>query len=373
MSNCKLQEMLRKDPDKWLKEIQNPPYNLIVKQKDGLYLFKYHQIDSDFSEQIVREARGIILDSRNNWTICCRAFDKFFNYGEQYASEIDWKTAIATEKSDGSLIKMWNYEGTIGISTNGTIDASDAGLQLPYINEGGFEISDYFDLVFDTLRKMNIEMDNFNIEEGETAIFELCTPYNRVVVPHKDFKLYYLASRISDTGVEFRNHTISGIFPMPKMFKAGNLDGIVEMVKELPYDEEGYVIVDSYCNRIKVKSPAYIAIHHLKGEGVPSKKRMLDLIRSGEHEEFLNYFPEFKDVYWEVHGKWLDFKNRLFLDLEEYEKHYRDVDRKTLALWATKETQLPGLIFSIADNKCKDLEKFLEESSSEKILKWMGE
>jgi hypothetical protein len=30
--------------------------------------------------------------------------------------------------------------------------------------------------------------------------------------------------------------------------------------------DEGYVIVDANFNRVKVKKPAYVAVHHLKGK-----------------------------------------------------------------------------------------------------------
>src|SRR5580704_18173365 len=72
----------------------------------NLVLFKYNQIDSPFSEQIVRECRGLILDEANDWKIVNRSFDKFFNYGEGHAANIDWDSAKCLEKMDGSLIQM---------------------------------------------------------------------------------------------------------------------------------------------------------------------------------------------------------------------------------------------------------------------------
>lgn len=45
----------------WRELLQQPPYNITIKD-DGKYtLLKYNQITSDFSNQIVRECRGIIL------------------------------------------------------------------------------------------------------------------------------------------------------------------------------------------------------------------------------------------------------------------------------------------------------------------------
>src|SRR4051812_39544178 len=56
----------------------------------NLLLFKYDQLESPFAEPLVRECRGIILDSEDNWRIVCRPFSKFFNAQESLAAPIDW-------------------------------------------------------------------------------------------------------------------------------------------------------------------------------------------------------------------------------------------------------------------------------------------
>ena len=67
----------------------------------NLVLFKYSQIASDMSLPIVQESRGVILDEADGWRVVSRAYDKFFNYGEPNAAEIDWTTAVVQEKVDG--------------------------------------------------------------------------------------------------------------------------------------------------------------------------------------------------------------------------------------------------------------------------------
>ena len=54
------------------------------------------------------------------------------------------------------------------------------------------------------------------------------------------------------------------------------------------YDKEGIP-------RVKVKSAAYVAIHHIRGEGL-NPKRIAELVISGEEEEYLTYFPEDRDT-----------------------------------------------------------------------------
>lgn len=73
------------------------------KQHPNLILFKY-DIMSPFAEEIVKEARGIILDTDNNWSVVNYGMKKFFNHGEGNAATIDWRTARVLEKMDGSLM-----------------------------------------------------------------------------------------------------------------------------------------------------------------------------------------------------------------------------------------------------------------------------
>ena len=50
--------------ENWKEVLSNAPYNIIIKEEDGYVLLKYNQLNSDFSNPIVRECRGSILDKR---------------------------------------------------------------------------------------------------------------------------------------------------------------------------------------------------------------------------------------------------------------------------------------------------------------------
>lgn len=98
-----IQRIIKENPIIWEGSIEKAPYNIIVSRNEGYILFKYNQIESDFRQKIVRESRGIILDEHNDYKVVCKAFDKFFNYGEELAAEINWDTAKIQEKLDGCL------------------------------------------------------------------------------------------------------------------------------------------------------------------------------------------------------------------------------------------------------------------------------
>ena len=61
----------------------------------------------------------------------------------------------------------------------------------------------------------------------------------------------------------------------------------------MPYYEEGYVIVDKYFNRIKIKNPKYLAVHYLKSS--TAQHHILIIIKSNEIEEYVSTIPERKD------------------------------------------------------------------------------
>lgn len=85
-----------------------------------LVILNYDQIESPKTHPIVRECRGLVLNSEN-YSLVARAFSRFYNWGE-VAEEMplfDWKTCIADEKVDGCFhhstkLNLWNG-GTISI------------------------------------------------------------------------------------------------------------------------------------------------------------------------------------------------------------------------------------------------------------------
>lgn len=102
------------------REILKQEYGITVKEEYHYAIFNYG-INSDFSNPIVQEARGIIINIEN-LEVACFPFRKFGNYNESYADKIDWNTARVQEKIDGSIIKMWYGENEKWVfSTNAMI------------------------------------------------------------------------------------------------------------------------------------------------------------------------------------------------------------------------------------------------------------
>lgn len=281
--------------DNWEELLKAEPYCLKI-ARDGDYIsFSYNQIGSDFNLEIVREARGIIF-RESDWTCVAYAFSKFGNWGESYVTDFDFSSMVVSEKIDGSLMKVW-YDDGWHVSTNGTIDANKA-----LLNNAKYKT--FADLFAVAAEKVGLDFSR--LRKNHTYIFELVSPYSQVVIPYEEVNLYTLGARNMDTGKEIsmeRAAAETGV-ASPKIYLNKTFKQIKAMADELPWDNEGYVCVDKNFNRCKIKSPAYVAAHYMRNNNVITPKRIIDVIRGGEEEEFLLYCPEYSDILY-------DYKNQL--------------------------------------------------------------
>lgn len=268
-------DFIQKNPTDWEEKLTQ--LNIEVKKEDSLALFKY-KIDADFSNPLVQEARGIILNLKRN-CVAAWPFRKFGNYGESYADKIDWSSARVQEKLDGSIMKLYYLYGRWELATNGTIDAMTVSNQQGY---------NFGEMGYKTLYEQGLDYDKLN--KNYTYIFELTSPNNQIVVPYKETTMWHIGTRNNITGKEL---IVDIGMPKPKEYPLYSLDDCIAFAKTFSASEhEGFVVVDKNWNRVKVKSPDYIAAHHLKNNAILTPRKIIDLILEGEVEEYLNYFPE---------------------------------------------------------------------------------
>lgn len=278
--------------DNWRELLSTDPYNLKISEDDGFVLFKYNQISSNFNEEICKEARGLILDTQDNFRVVRYAFKKFFNVDEGFAAHIDWDTAVATEKIDGSIMSVWYARGKWRLSTNGTIDAfktelSDASLYRSF--------GDLFESV--------LPLSTFeHYHKRRCWTFELVSPYNKIVIGYPKTKVYLLSVRNMDTLEELDLDAVEMIadangIAVPQRYDLNNEADYRQLVEQMPEGHEGVVVRDQYNERVKIKTLLYFQLHKAKNNGVITLDRIVDLIRANDHHEFLSYFPEYTDVF----------------------------------------------------------------------------
>lgn len=281
--------------DNWRELLADAPYNLKISEDDGFVLFKYNQIASDFNEEICKEARGLILDMQDNFRVVRYAFRKFFNIGESFAAKLDWDTAVATEKIDGSIMSVWFARGQWHLSTNGTIDAFKAELAGvgPYKNFGE---------LFESVLPLST-FANYNKHRSWT--FELVSPYNKIVIDYPETKVYLLSVRDMDSLEELGLDAVEILadangLAVPERYDLNNEADYRKVVEQMPEGHEGIVVRDANGERVKIKTLLYFQMHKAKNNGVITLERIVDLIRANDHHEFLSYFREYTEIFEQV-------------------------------------------------------------------------
>jgi hypothetical protein len=100
--------------------------------------------------------------------------------------------------------------------------------------------------------------------EDEKKIIE--TKYNKIIVQHDKPRIILHGIRDLNTMQEIgMNELDVKIFgnelgwEIIKSYKFNNIDEIINSCKEMnPIKNEGYVVVDKFFNRIKIKCPSYV-------------------------------------------------------------------------------------------------------------------
>ena len=117
--NSRICNFIAEHPQNWRELLAEK--QIKVKDKGSLSIFNY-DIMADFSDPVVQEARGIIIDTKT-LDVAAWPFRKFGNSHESYADDIDWKHAKVTEKIDGSIVKLWHSDDGWVVSSNSCIYA----------------------------------------------------------------------------------------------------------------------------------------------------------------------------------------------------------------------------------------------------------
>jgi len=259
-----IQKFLIEHPENWKELLKKPPFELIINDKpDGRVIFKYVQFASDFTNKLVREARGIILQ-KDSWDVVCLPFSKFFNVGEPNAYDLNLAKSSIIEKTDGSIIKIYFYDGKWRVATNGTIEAEDA---TTHDEKTTFE-----DLFFDVILPYRFEELTSYFHKDSTYLFELIHPLSRVVVDyHGKKELVFLGCRCNVTFVDDDIFRLGDLFVdqfeelrLPKIYTINihdlsELSKIADKVNMSGADFEGFVVAESeefeITGRVKIKSP----------------------------------------------------------------------------------------------------------------------
>jgi len=336
-----LTNFIKKNLKDFQDELAKPPY--VVKTKrhpvyTNLYIFKYSQYESDFSNPVVRCCRGPVYDIREDGTVrpLLMPFYKFANYGEAGADPIDWNNGLyVREKLDGSLIKLIRITEREGFAkgdfflwtTNGSFDVDVEIPELfPVDNDENLPPPHTFASLRDYAMRGH-EDEIKRLPELWTFMFELTSPYNKIIVPYRETKLTLLGCR-DPKGMEhtpeWAVENFGLTFDTPKIYPLKNIDDVINYCKSIDTnDREGVVVQDGNFNRIKIKSEHYRNLSALKGDDHFSDERLFGAIKEEWIDDALAAWPEIKARTDEIIGEWVDFRRRATLLCKKAAEFYQ--------------------------------------------------
>lgn len=276
--------------------------------------------------------------------------------------KIDWSKAVAHEKVDGSLIKVYNHKGRWYVSTRGTAYAESDCM--------GYGVT-FKELVYRALGVA--DDDEFQVRcrlsdlwHGFTYIFELTSVENRVVKRYEGYKLHYLAARENKSGryVSDTEKETALRFGAEEIqeYRFDSVEECMNTVKNLKNLDEGYVIYQDGEPICKIKSPAYVACHHIRGEGL-NPKRIMQLVLSGEEDEYLTYFPD--DA--EVMEPYIQAYGVMVIDLRNVYRATKHIeDQKEFAI-AVAKSPFKAVLFTARSRGLTYMEAFNAQRDTNQI------
>lgn len=225
-----------------------------------IYILNYTehaQFDREWNE-VTLQCRGLIVDQNN--VIVARPFDKFFNYGEPNADVIELGDYVdVTDKMDGSMGILWQYQGQQGIATRGSF-VSDQAIHATKLWNEKYKIDG-------------------SLSDNWTYLFEIIYPENRIVLDYGDRdELVLLGARnITNGSVLLPERLPEWRWGKTTTFHFASLSEALAAPPRA--NAEGYVISTPAGARIKVKQEDYIALHKIV-TGL-TKRRVWENMKNG--------------------------------------------------------------------------------------------
>lgn len=316
-----------------------------------LVILNYSQIDSPKTDPIVRECRGLVLNTED-WSLVARAFPRFFNWGE-CADEMplfNWSNCVALEKVDGSLLLFYHFGGEWRVNTRGSyanMGMFNTDWQANYHKkpitftwqQGVLEA-----LGIDSLKELDAHLD-----PSLTYVCEFCSTWNKVVREYIPPRVYLLANYAGEEEVVPKDCVLFKTIGQYPLRTADEVTSYVNSQPEATW--EGCVVKDNGNRRWKIKNQRYLAYHKMKGangDALYNPSNLLPFILTGEGDELLATYPEITECFNHYKAK----VDSAYGELEALWNQYKDIpNQKEFALSIVGKTKLTGLLFSARKNK----------------------
>jgi hypothetical protein len=283
------------------------------------------------------------------------------------------------EKLDGSCIQVyWDCDKQEWFAgTTGTAEGE---------GEVNNKMGTTFNQLFWSVVSEKYDFKKENLNKLFCYVFELTTPYNIVVKPHGESAATLLMARNLVTLEEVPFEALTGIadslgVPRVKSYdlNAKNVGALLRTFENMVWHDEGYVVVDANFNRVKIKNPAYVAVHHLKGK--TAEHNIMTIVKTNEIEEFAATFIDRKKEVFELKSKYdslIELLEKIKLELVEFlpknitpkeNKRYAEAVFNICDKYRVKG--FSGLFFMLKDGKVVSISDYIINYDDKKLYNFL--
>lgn len=228
--------------------------------------------------------------------------NRFYNHGDAAGAEVDWSDPglRVYEKLDGTcMIVYWDPLHERWHAGTRSVPEADLPIRKDHMEIGDMTFSELF---FKALRATREAAEGkalgwdptgfdqvVHLNKELTYVFELTTPYNRIVVKYDEPRVTLLAARHTASGEELAIESLRlQHVNRPKTWElrsAAALDAFVNAAD--PALLEGAVVCDSRFRRLKVKNKAWVLSSKAKDLVTVSRRSALLAIIKGEIDDVI--------------------------------------------------------------------------------------
>lgn len=362
---------------KLLREGQNfrelaESFNLEVQQHPKFpHLIWFGNAGADLTVPLVRQCRGLILDSNNNWGVVARPLDHIPEWSEPGAPTLSWDNTPKPrilDKIDGRSCYLYYYDGWY-VGSYYNVDASE------FVPGTNFRVAEIFWATFQDSRGYTLPPQAFS---GCTFVWEL-TGQHLTKVTRKCLEGIGEGNRLTLTAVRLNfsgeekdpaDFCGQGIRPYhyayedPTEFK--NLKDVLDSVIRCGLDySEGVIVVNSKWERVAVTHPEYDSARKLRS-GL-SIEWVVNNVRAKSHVTIYNYAPDWVPIQAMIARCYADLIQRI----AKARDILKDINGDLDYVEAAKQYPFNSILLKLRFKEIPHITDGLRELPWQELLSWL--
>ncbi len=264
----------------------------------------YDQIIAKNGDQLTEQCRGMVIRPLqfekkyfgDEWKdaivgdveILAWPMNRFYNHGDPAAAQIDWADSSLRvyEKLDGTMIVLyWDPLYQKWCSATRSVPDADLPIFAGHLEIGDATFSDLFmRALVETRGGVTWTVDGpdkvVHLNQELTYVFELTSPYNRVVVKYDAPRVTLLAVRHTKDGNELRIEDVRmQHVQRPRVWDLRDPISLAAFIDSAnPAELEGAVVCDSQFRRLKIKNKAWVMSSRAKDMVTSSPRSALECV-----------------------------------------------------------------------------------------------